>query len=75
MTLAKNYIISNFRPAGIHGKWKYFFNTVGTALPMRPIQDIAKILSELPNQQDVIMSEEMPPEKYKLQTHKFTMVR
>ena len=42
---------------------------------MRPIQDIAKILAELPNQQDVIMSEEMPPEKYKLQTHKFTMVR
>ena len=42
---------------------------------MKPIQEIAQILAKLPNQQDIIMSEEMPPEKYKLQTHKFTMAR
>ena len=64
-----------FRPPGIHGKWKYFLNTVGTALPMQPIQNIAKILAKLPNQQDVIMSQDMPEEKYILQTHKFIMTR
>ena len=64
-----------FRPPGIQGRWKYFFNTVGTALPMKPIKEIASILASLPLQTDIIMSEEMPPEKYKLQTHKFTMIK
>ena len=49
-------------------------NLVGTALPMKPIQEIAKILSQLPNQQDIIMSEEMPTEKFNLQTHKYTLL-
>ena len=55
-------------------KWKYFLNTVGTALPMVSVQELAKILSELPENEDIIMSQVMPPDKEKLQTHKFTMI-
>jgi hypothetical protein len=66
--------INCFRPPGIHGDWKYFLNTVGTALPMLPVQKLAEKIYNLPMDYDVIMSEEMPPEKETLQTHKFTML-
>lgn len=42
------------------GKWDFFFNTVGTALPGRPIQDITDdIIADL--QGDVIASVPMTP--------------
>ena len=41
---------------------------------MVTIQELAKILTNLPLGYDVIMSQKMPPEKETLQTHKFTMV-
>ena len=41
---------------------------------MVSVQKLAKILSELSENEDIIMSQAMPPDKEKLQTHKYTMV-
>lgn len=49
-------------------------NLVGTALPTISIQEMAEALAHLSSGQDIIMSEKMPPEKEKLQTHKYTMM-
>ena len=41
---------------------------------MVSVQELAKVLSELPENEDIIMSQAMPPDKEKLQTHKYTMI-
>lgn len=62
------------RPPGPFGEWKYFMNLVGTALPTISVLDLAKVMAKLNPGQDIVMSEKMPPEKEKLQTHKYTMM-
>lgn len=52
-------------------KWKYFFNSIGTALPGMPIQDIAEIVSKLEG--DVVASVSMTDFIRGYQTHKYLL--